>query len=204
MKLLSTVCLLGLLIPLLSSAQTFEDRRTQYIDSAIANPNSNAIPIQAYEGLVVDQTELDDIYAVMETKSTIDFQIVSLVRVMFLGGGTYDAQIVPQLNLVPYWVNYGDTLRGYWSENHMIMWMSSDWLIHERTGRPIDPNLENRLKHYLQLKIDHGFYEFFSSTYAPYCLSGILNLADFSNDLEIKTLAITAAKRLLRTVDGDQ
>lgn len=197
MKILSTISLLGLLIPLLSSAQTFEDRRTQYIDSAIANPSASAITIQAYESLTVDQTELDQIYSEMETRSTIDFQIVKLVRVMFLGGGTYDSQIVPQLNLVPYWVNYGDTLRGYWSENHMIMWMSSDWLIHERTGRPIDPNLENRLKHYLQLKIDHGFYEFFSSTYAPYCLSGILNLADFSTDLEIKTLATAAAKRLL-------
>jgi hypothetical protein len=27
-----------------------------------------------------------------------------------------------------------------------------------------------------KLKIDYGFYEFMSSTYAPYCLSGLLNL----------------------------
>ena len=178
-------------------AQTFEDRRQEYIDSAITNFNGSAITVQAYEGVTVDQAELDHIYSEMLTRSTIDFQIVKLVRTMFLGGGTYDSQIVPQLNLVPYWVNYGDTLRGYWSENHMIMWMSSDWLIHERTGRPIDANLENRLKHYLQLKIDHGFYEFFSSTYAPYCLSGILNLADFAENTEIQSLAETAAKRLL-------
>ena len=197
MKHIITLGIFSLLTLNFCFAQTFEDRRQQYITSAIGNPNGNAITIQAYESVTVDQSELDDIYAEMETRSTIDFQIVKLVRVMFLGGGTYDAQIVPQLNLVPYWVNYGDTLRGFWSENHMVMWMSSDWLIHERTGRPIDANLENRLKHYLQLKIDHGFYEFFSSTYAPYCLSGILNLADFSEDLEIKTLAIAAAKRLL-------
>lgn len=181
----------------LCSAQTFEDRRTQYIDSALANPNNNSITIEAYEGLTVSQTELDTIYAVMETKTTIDFQIVKLIRVMMLGGGQYDAQIIPQLNLVPYWVNHSDTIRGYWSENHMIMWMSSDWIMHEYTGRPIDPHLENRLEHYLQMKIDHGFYEFFSSTYAPYCLSGLLNLADFAQDQEIQTMAAAAAKRLL-------
>lgn len=179
-------------------AQTFEDRRQQYIDSALANFVDDAITIQAYEGLTVDQPSLNSIYNVMTTRSTIDFAIVKLVRVLMLGNGAYDAQIIPQLNLVPYWINHSDTTRGYWSENHMIMWMSSDWIMHEYTGRAADPTLEQRLKHYLQLKIDYGFYEFFSSTYAPYALSGIINLSDFAEDQEIKNLAIAASKRLLR------
>jgi len=182
----------------IASAQDFEQRRQQYFDSAAVNPNDNAMVIEAYLGQPVTQQYLDNIFDVMLTRSTIDFAIVQLVRVMFLGNGTYDGQIVPQLNLFPYWINYGDTLRGYWSENHMIMWMSSDWLIHERTGRPIDATLDQRLRHYLQLKIDYGFYEFMSSVYAPYCLSGLLNLADFAEDDEIKTLATLASKRLLR------
>jgi hypothetical protein len=181
-----------------AQAQGFEQRRQQYFDSVAVNPNDNAMAIEAYLGQPVTQQYLDNIYNVMLTRSTIDFAIVQLVRVMFLGNGVYDGQIIPQLNLVPYWVNYGDTLRGYWSENHMIMWMSSDWLIHERTGRPIDATLEQRLRHYLQLKIDHGFYEFMSSVYAPYCLSGLLNLADFAQDEEIKALATEASKALLR------
>ena len=180
------------------SAQDFEQRRQQYFDSAAVNPNDNAMVIEAYLGQPVTQQYLDNIYNVMLTRSTIDFAIVQLIRVMFLGNGAYDNQVVPQLSLFPYWINYGDTLRGYWSENHMIMWMSSDWLIHERTGRPIDANLDQRLRHYLQLKIDYGFYEFLSSVYAPYCLSGLLNLADFAEDEEIKTLATQASKRLLR------
>lgn len=179
-------------------AQDFEQRRQQYFDSAAANPNDNAMVIEAYLGQPVTQQYLDNIFDVMLTRSTIDFAIVQLVRVMFLGNGTYDGQIVPQLSLFPYWINYGDTLRGYWSENHMIMWMSSDWLIHERTGRPIDATLDQRLRHYLQLKIDYGFYEFMSSVYAPYCLSGLLNLADFAEDEEIRTLATLASERLLR------
>ena len=184
----------------LTIAQSFEDRRIQYFDSATANPNGNSMVIQAYLNQPVTQQYLDDIYVTMETRSTIDFAIVQLVRVMFLGDGIYDDSIMSNLNLVPYWVNYGDTLRGYWSENHMIMWMSSDWLIHERIDRPIDATLEQRLRHYLQVKIDYGFYEYMSSTYAPFCLSGLLNLADFAENVEIKELATQAAKRLLSEI----
>ncbi len=194
----ATVLLVTCICSLNTQGQTFEDRRQQYIDSALTNFDRDAMVIQAFEGLTVDQPSLNAIYDVMTTRSTIDFAIVQLVRVMMLGNGAYDSQIIPQLNLVPYWINNYDTIRGYWSENHMIMWMSSDWIMHEYTGRAIDPTLEQRLKHYLQLKIDHGYYEYFSSTYAPYALSGLLNLADFAEDQEIKALAIAASKRLMK------
>jgi len=187
-----------LLSAVTGSAQTFEDRKLQYNSNALSNFVDDAITIQAYEGVTVDQPSLDAIFNVMTTRTTIDFAIVKLVRVMMLSNGGYDAQIIPALNSVPYWINNYDTTRGYWSENHMIMWMSSDWIMHEYTGRPADPTLEQRLKHYLQVKIDYGYYEYFSSTYAPYALSGILNLADFAVDQEIQSLATDAAKRLLR------
>lgn len=199
LSLLPTFCILLIgVFNKSANCQTFEDRRQQYIDSALTNFVDDAMVIQAWENLTVNQPSLNAIYDVMQTRSTIDFAIVQLVRVMMLGNGAYDAQIIPQLNSVPYWINHSDTLRGYWSENHMIMWMSSDWIMHEYTGRPIDATLEQRLKHYLQLKIDYGFYEFFSSTYAPFALSGIINLADFAQDQEIRDLAISASKRLLR------
>lgn len=185
---------------LISNAQNFEDRRIQYIDSALTNPNESSIIIQAYQGATVDQSVLDTIYAEMQTRSTIDFKIVELIRVMLLSNGAFDAEMIPVLNSVPYWVNNYDTIRGYWSENHMIMWMSSDWLMHEYTERPIDPTLEQRLKHYLNLKIDYGFFEYFSATYLPYTLSGLLNLADFAEDVEIKTLATQASKKLLNDI----
>ena len=81
----------------------------------------------------------------------------------------------------------------------MIMWMSSDWLLHEKYGKIVDSTLDQRLRHYLHLKVQYGFYEFNSSVYGPYCLSGLLNLADFSQDVEIKTLATQAAQRLLKS-----
>lgn len=197
---LATAFLSLLLLTSAASAQTYEQRRQQHMQNAMTNINAHTNAILAYNGQPLIQAYLDTVYSVMLTKSTIDFDIVRLVRAMFLTDGAYDDQIVPNLNLVPYWVNYGDTVRGYWSENHMIMWMSSDWLIHEHTGRPADATLEQRLKHYLTLKVNYGFYEFFSSTYFPYTLCGLLNLADFAEDTEIRGLAEQATRRLLTEV----
>ncbi|MBL0019540.1 MAG: hypothetical protein IPP17_24680 [Bacteroidetes bacterium] len=145
----------------------------------------------------MDQPTLSSIVSTIGTNTVVDFNIVQLVRVLFLSNGQYDAQLLPALNSIPYWINQDDTIRNFWSENHMIMWTSSDWLLHEKYGRPIDSTLRDRLLHYLQLKNQYGFYEFNSSTYAPYALSGLLNLTDFATDTMIKSLATGAATRLL-------
>lgn len=175
----------------------YENRREAYIDNALLSPNGNIIALEAYRDLPITQSFLDDIYDVMYTKSTIDFDLVKLVRVLFLTDGSYDNEILESFEDLPFWVNNYDTIRGYWSENHMIMWMSSNWLLHESYGKDIDPNLEQRLKHYLKIKIQYGFYEFFSGIYMPYTLSGLLNLADFAQDPEIKENARLAALRLI-------
>lgn len=190
--------LIGNSLHLHAQNPAFEARRTQYIDSALAHPNRNAVGIQAYEGVQVDTVVLQNIINGIPTDHTLDFRIVQLVRVLFLSNGAYDSLLLPALNSVPYWINHGDIVRNYWSENHMIMWSSSDWLLHEKYGRDIHPSVKPRLLHYLNLKIQHGFYEFNSSTYAPYTLSGLLNLADFASDPQIKSLATQAAERLLK------
>jgi hypothetical protein len=51
----------------------------------------------------------------------------------------------------------------------------------------------------LQIKRDYGYSEFFSSVYFPYTLSGLLNLVDFCQDVEIRELAVDAAQGLLIT-----
>ncbi len=176
----------------------FEQRRIDYINTALANVNSDAITIQAYKGVPVDPTILTNTLNNISTRSTTDFDIVKLVRVLEFSHGEYDSLILPVLRPIPFWLEKDEDNREYWSENHMIMWMSSDWLLHEKYGKIVDSTLERRLRHYLNLKIQYGFYEFFSSTYAPFCLSGLLNLADFSQDAEIKNLATQASQRLLK------
>ncbi len=182
----------------------YENRRLAYIDSSLAHFSDHAIVLQAYKNQPLNQSALDGMTVGITTHGTVDFDLVKLVRILFLTNAqsntTYNSQILTAVNSLPYWINYGDTLRGYWSENHMIQWMSSDWLLHEKYGKAIDPHLSSRLRHYLRVKIKYGFYEFFSSVYAPYCLSGLLNLADFSQDVEIKNLASQAATRLLKSI----
>lgn len=176
----------------------YEQRRVDYNNNALANFSDHAITIQAYMGVPVDSARLHEIINGLPYKGTVDFDLVQLVRILFLSNGQYDTIILPAVNALPFWLTKSDTLRGYWSENHMIQWMSSDWLLHEKYGKPIDASLDNRLRHYLRLKVNFGFYEFFSSVYAPYCLSGLLNLADFSQDAEIKMLATQASQLLLK------
>jgi hypothetical protein len=176
----------------------FEQRRTEYIATALANPNNNVITIQAYENGTVDAGYLNSLLSGIASGTTSDFDIVKLIRVLYFTNGTYDSEILPVLNSVPYWLTKDEEQRTYWSENHLIMWMGSDWLLHERYGRAIDPTLEQRLKHYLNMKVQYGFYEFFSSVYAPFTLAGLLNLSDFAEDAEIKSLAAQAAQLLLK------
>lgn len=186
-----------------ASAQTnsiaYEQRREALIDSALlpSNFNENAIVFQAYRGIPIDTNVLNNWISQVPTRSTLDFLIVKMVRILYLTNGEYDNKIFSALDTLPFWMNKGDTLYGYWSENHMIQWMSSDWLLHEKFNFPVDADLHNRLEHYLDLKLQYGFYEFFSTTYAPYTFGGIMNLADFAQDPVIKTKATAVAKKLI-------
>ena len=199
LRFLSTLCFINLFIGahIFANNANYEQRRLNYIDSALAYNGGNKLVLQAYHSGTVDTFALNAKLSSILTGQTSDFDIIEMIRVLYFTNGTYDAKILPVLNSVPYWINYGDTVRNYWSENHMIMWMSSDWLLHEKYNKPVDANLRARLKHYLELKVNYGFYEFFSSVYNPYALSGILNVADFSQDAELQSLARQAAQRLL-------
>ncbi|MFN8322986.1 MAG: T9SS type A sorting domain-containing protein [Chitinophagales bacterium] len=177
---------------------TYDQRREEYIDSSLNNTSGTKLILQAYRGLPLDTVELNSTLNSISTGETSDFDIIELIRILYLTNGTYDSKILPVLYSVPYWINYGDLIRNYWSENHMIMWMGSDWLLHEKYNKPVDNRLEARLRHYLQLKVQFGFYEFFSSVYGPYELSGLLNLADFAQDSQIKDLATKASQQLLK------
>ncbi len=176
----------------------YEARREAFIQTALTHFNGDAITLQAYKGIPVDPQTLTDLLNDVQTNTVADFGIVKLIRVLYLSNGEYDSQILPVLQNIPFWLTPNEPNKVYWSENHMIMWMSSDYLLHQKYNFPVDSTLDKRLRHYLHLKVDYGFYEFFSSVYAPYCLSGLLNLADFSDDAEIKSLATQAAQRLLK------
>jgi hypothetical protein len=135
-----------------------------------------------------------------------DFAIVTLTRILYFANDTnmssyYDKLILPKLASENYWYS---TEKGVvnddimTSENHMILWMSSSWLLQHKYGWDLkDATLRQRLVHYLELKIQYGYYEFLSITYLPFTFSALLNLVDFCKDQEIRNLADGAVRRLV-------
>ena len=197
--LLSVICLLILSNEIKAANDTiYEKRRNAYIDTALAHYNNQAITLQAYRGVQVDTGTLNGILNNITTDGTVDFNLVQLIRVLYFSNGQYDTIIKHAFDKIPFWLTNNEVLRDYWSENHMCQWLSSDFLRHERYHMPFDARMDYRVRHYLRLKIQYGFYEFLSTDYNPYCLSGLLNLADFAQDAEVKSLATQAATRLLK------
>lgn len=154
----------------------------------------------------LDDEVVEELIGVAETSTNSDFPICILVRILFFAGDTrwkekYDNMILPTLNEETYWFTTeccdrnDDTMA---SENHLSLWMSSAWLLRQREGWSMGATLRQRLTHYLTLKIEYGYYEFFSTTYWPFTLQGLMNLIDFCDDEEIRTLAENAARRLVK------
>jgi len=197
----------SLLIALFLTATTaidpadFELRSANLRANALSTPTYNLMgiaPIQAFVGDAIPQSTIDDLLFDIDTDPKADFRLVQLIRIL-LFDDTYTTQILNAIKTFPYWLTVGDTIRVYWSENHHIMWMSSAFLLNQEFGIQVDDpvRLRTRLVRYLETKIDYGYYEFFSTLYLPYNLSGLLNLVDFSQDTEIQNLAQQAAERLV-------
>lgn len=83
----------------------------------------------------------------------------------------------------------------------MIMYTSSLFLFREKYGagfgHPSDPTNEERLRWWLEHKIDFGYYEYFSHSYMKHTTAALLNLYDFAKNEEIVALAEQALIRLL-------
>lgn len=196
-SLFSFIWMLSICTAAFANPPEYVQRQESYIQTALNNFQRDDVTLQAYKGLPVDRASLDNLLNEAQVVPEADFRIVRLVRVLFFSNGEYDDQILPVLRKIKFWIN-PDQNKSYVSENHIIMWNSSNWLLHEKYNFPIDATLRQRIVHFLNLKIQYGFYEFFSNVYLPYTLTGILNLADFSEDPEIKNLAILAGQRLLK------
>lgn len=184
-------------VPLSSSGA--EARKADYRNTVVSHhPGGfNAMAILAQEGIDIQESTLNDAIDYMLNRGTGDFRLAQLVRVLFLSDYKYDEKLLPSMIELDYWLTNGEDQYVYWSENHMILWMSSAYLMRQREGWQMNSDLDQRLHHYLDLKLKYGFYEFFSSDYYRFTLGALLNLADFAEDNSIKTKATAAAKRMM-------
>ncbi len=184
----------------LTTQQKFELRQEAHNQVSINNPGTSALPILSKYGIKNDSL-INSLTASYEDGNKADFTLINMVRVLFLSD-LYDSQIFASIDRAnfPFWLESGEDQHIYWSENHMIMWLSSDWLLNQYKGLASDENLRLKIVHFLELKRDYGFYELLSPNYFPYTLSALLNLVDFAEDSELQQLAEVAVNRLLTEV----
>ncbi len=154
--------------------------------------------ILAYEDLQLDEGYLKQIADSIQKRDNKnrDFDMMYYIRILFLTSD-YDNLILPVLQDLQFWPVHGNSENTYNSENHMIMWTSSAYLLKQREGWEMDDLLEERVKHFLDLKKKYGFYEWYAPVYWDFTLQALLNLADFAEDEEIRSDAEIVAKILL-------
>lgn len=182
------------------SQSVYDARKQALIDSCIRNVNPSSSMVQAKLGLPVPQSTIDYYLDRMANSGEFDFDLIEIVRVFYFSNGQYESQLLPGILAGPNWLTPNELKRVYWSENHIIMWTSSAYLLEQKYGNILIPDAKKLVEHWLDLKINYGFYEYFSSVYLPFTLSAVLNLVDFAEDPDIQQKAVLVANRLLKEV----
>lgn len=130
-----------------------------------------------------------------------DFRLAALVRIL------YDFnEILPDSVLVKiestifnfrYWMDEpGENGMCYWSENHQILFASSEYLVGQLypdsifynsglTGKEHMEKAESMILDWLEMRWKYGFTEFYSNVYYSEDIGGMINLIDYSNNKEI-------------------
>lgn len=182
------------------SPEVYEARKQAYMETSLSNPNVSTSTIQAFKGLPIDQSTIDYFLDRMKNSGEFDFDLTQIVRIFYFTNGEYEPQLLPGILSGNLWLTPNEILRVYWSENHIIMWTSCAYLLEQKYGVNLIPDVEKLVEHWLDLKIKYGFYEFFSAVYFPFTFSGVLNLADFAENPVIKEKAQIVAKKLLKQI----
>lgn len=177
----------------------FQQRQQTLIKYGLQHPSEQSLIIQAKEGIPLDQSYLTQILTKLPTNKNADFDLTKLTRCLYYNISTSDKnQILSSIKqLQPFWLTPNQSTFIFWTENHQIQWMSSAFLLNQKYNLTIDKNLHSRLKIYLQLKLNYSFYEWFSATYFPYTMNGLINLAEFAIDTSIQNLSIQVLEKHL-------
>jgi len=217
--LLSTCLSIIWIIPTESKSkgvEDFEKRQKDYIDAHVGSSQDDAfdrfrIILEASRGEPITEDDLNLVINDVITRPTGDFELADLVRFLFLSDDSYDDQVLNGIQATTngrMWITQGESQYNYWTENHIILWTSSAYLLRQRfpnDPRVVisnDPNfdLDKRLNAWLDAKIAYGYYEAYSSVYFGYTMGALLNLAQFADDPDIKSKANEAVIVLLKGV----
>jgi hypothetical protein len=202
--------------PTIPPATCAQDAQEYYIfnNTPVVDSRDPSLPLWPYHGLPLPDGGLERVICriTCDRGTTQDFDVAQLVRILYLTTDPSDRteliekiQAMYDVGELPFWMQPGERNRVYWSENHMIMWMSSALLLEPvldltTYNYTASDSLRKRLMHFLDLKLQYGFYEFFSTNYHPFTLAALLNLIDFSSDVEIQSKSQAVADRLVSEI----
>lgn len=177
-------------------------RAESYIDHCLENyTNSKGnLVLDAYRGNTLNRDALQSLLDDIKFNNDA-FQLTEAVRIVYLDS-TNVSEIRTAAENYNFWIIDGDKNTTWWTENLMIMLLSSHHLLNQKFGWSThdSEHLRERLVHFLNVKISFGYYEFLSKVYASNALNALLNLVDFSEDSEIVALADTCAQIIMRDI----
>jgi len=144
--------------------------------------------------------------------TTLDFDVMLLTRMYYLAptSSPLRNEILEGLQdqydrgNLPFWQQPLDVRRFFVSENHLIINLSNALLLQPLLNLGTfqyfrsEPSLMvQRLFTFCRLKLEYGFYEFFSTNYLTFTMGALLNLVEFSTDPDIQILCRLVADRLI-------
>lgn len=130
-----------------------------------------------------------------------DFRYVNLIRILY----EFEEQIPTNyLNKIKevlfdfryWWDDPGENSMCYWSENHQILFASAEYLIGQKYPETVFVNsglsgaehmqkARLRILDWLEMRWNYGFIEYYSEVYYKEDIGAMMNLIDYSGDLEI-------------------
>ncbi len=221
---MTTKHLLLLLAPVLLTAQkldpkaywsapeggTYAFRRVAYSDWS-ANSGNHGLYLQVARmarGKPVEEAPIREaLRFVNKREDTADFRVAALIRIYAMAKPAVISDALVQeirrtLLDFKYWCDEPgtDSLMGTWSENHQMLFHSSEYLAGQlfadesftnngRTGRWHMQHALHPVLSWINTKAKAGFSEWDSNSYFPEDIASLLNLADYARDPDVATRA---------------
>ncbi len=166
----------------------------------------NDILVALEEGQTPDYTHLADTLEYIDTRyDTSDFRLPSLIRILYdhrqeLPEDVY-LDIEDTVLGFKYWMDQpGDDSMCYWSENHQLLFSSSEYLLGHYYSDEVFTNMgisgrdhsdmgKERVLTWLEQRFTYGFTEWYSSTYYVEDIAPLSVLIDFAPDEEVRIKA---------------
>ncbi len=178
-----------------------DKRKMDYIRKNSSSENMYSLVLQLRGGAtfnneLLKKTVEEYLEKRAETGNEDDFVVAYFIRLIYISAADDVERVLePVFADFPFWIEKGERRNCYWSENHLICYLSIWYLWNQRKSLPLS-EVGAMLDKYLKLKIKYGFFECMSQVYNAYTLAALLNIADFAEDHNIKNMATTCIQML--------